>query len=169
MPRSVIGMRKNNLGFTLIEILIVLVIIGITFGFALISFGDFGESRRILFAAEQLLNKLQLAQQQAILETSTLGLRISNDSYQILQLQNNSQWKPISNKGLFKITYFPQDTHISLKTNRRTPSGVPSIILTSSGDMTPFSLYFGNEQEHNMALIVGKANGDLKFNVVNNK
>ncbi|WP_309598894.1 type II secretion system minor pseudopilin GspH [Legionella sainthelensi] len=169
MPRSVIGMRKNNLGFTLIEILIVLVIIGITFGFALISFGDFGEGRRVLFAAEQLVSTLQLAQQQAILETSTLGLRINNESYQILQLQNNSQWKPISNKGVFKVTYFPQDTHINLKINHRALSGGPSIILTSSGDMTPFSLYFGTEQEHNLALIVGKSNGSLKFNVVNNK
>ncbi|WP_058500199.1 type II secretion system minor pseudopilin GspH [Legionella gratiana] len=162
-------MRKNNRGFTLIEILIVLVIIGITFGFALISFGDFGESRRILFAAEQLLNTLRLAQQQAILETSTLGLRINNDSYQILQLQNNSQWKPISNKGVYKITYFPENTHITLKTHHRTPAGMPSIILTSSGDMTPFTLHFGSDNEHNVALIVGKSNGSLKFNVVHSK
>lgn len=169
MPRSVIGMRNDNQGFTLIEILIVLVIIGITFGFALISFGDFGESRRILFAAEQLINTLHLAQQQAILETSTLGLRINNDSYQILQLQNNSLWQPISNKGIFKVTYFPKDTKITLKTNYRTQPGTPSIIITSSGDMTPFTLNFSNTENQKIAFIIGKANGDLKFNVANSK
>lgn len=169
MPRSVIGMKKTNQGFTLIELLIVLVIIGITFGFALISFGDFGGSRRILFAAEQLLNTLHLAQQQAILETSTLGLRINNNGYQILQLQNNSRWKAISNKGVFKITYFPRDTYISLKTNHRTRAGTPSVIITSSGDITPFTLNFGTDQEHNIALIAGKANGDVTFKVVSSK
>jgi general secretion pathway protein H len=157
-------MRKNNQGFTLIEILIVLVIIGITFGFALIAFGDFGESRRILFSAEQLVNTIRLAQQQAILETSTVGLRIDNTGYQFLQLQNNTQWRPISDKGVFKMTYFPQDTQIILKTNNRTPAGFPAIIITSTGDMTPFTLSFGSTKENNMALLVGKRNGDLNFN-----
>ncbi|MBI2785151.1 MAG: type II secretion system minor pseudopilin GspH [Legionella longbeachae] len=159
-------MRKNNQGFTLIEILIVLVIIGITFGFALIAFGDFGESRRIKFAAEQLANTLRLAQQQAILETSTLGLRIDNMSYQILQLQNNARWKPLSKTGIFKMTYFPQDTIITLITNNHTPKGYPAVIINSSGNMTPFSLKFASSKESNLALLIGKQNGDLNFNLV---
>ena len=164
MRKSVTGMRKNNQGFTLIEILIVLVIIGITFGFALIAFGDFGESRRILFSAEQLVNTLRLAQQQAILETSTLGLRIDNTGYQFLKLQNNTQWRSISDKGVYKMTYFPQDTKITLKTISHTPAGSPAIIITSTGDMTPFTLSFGNNKESNIALLIGKRNGDLHFN-----
>lgn len=163
-------MRKNrhNRGFTLIEILIVLVIIGITFGFALIAFGDFGENRRILFSVEQLANTLRLAQQQAILETSTLGLRIDNASYQVLQL-NNALWKPISEKGVFKMTYFPQDTHITLKTNHATPPGTPAIIISASGDMTPFTLSFGSKQDPNLASLIGKRNGVLQLNVVPTK
>ncbi|CAM2904604.1 type II secretion system minor pseudopilin GspH [Legionella anisa] len=161
--------KKSNQGFTLIEILIVLVIIGITFGFALIAFGDFGESRRILFSAEQLVNTLRLAQQQAILGTSTLGLRIDNNGYQVFQLYNNAQWKPISDKGVFKMTYFPQDTHIILKTSNSTPAGAPPIIISSSGDMTPFTLNFGSKQDNNLALLIGKRNGELQFNVVNTK
>jgi general secretion pathway protein H len=108
---------RNNKGFTLIEIMIVIVIIGITVGFALISFGDFGESRRILFAAEQLMHTMRLAQQQAILESATLGLRIDNTGYQVLQLQNNSDWSPISNKGVFRATYFPQKYIHHIKNN----------------------------------------------------
>ncbi|MDP2365929.1 MAG: GspH family T2SS minor pseudopilin variant LspH [Ignavibacteria bacterium] len=154
-----------NRGFTLIEILIVIVIIGITVGFALIAFGDFGESRRVLFSVEQLVNTLKLAQQQAILETSTLGLRIDNTSYQILRFQNSSGWAPISNKGIFKVNYFPKNTVITLKTNHKTLQGAPSIIINSSGDMTPFTLGFGNSKEM-MTTLTGTHNGSMTFSTV---
>lgn len=167
MPRLVTGMKKTNLGFTLIELLIVLVIIGITFGFALIAFGDFGAHRRILFSAEQLVNTIRVAQQQAILETSTLGLRIEKTSYQFFQLRNNSQWTPLSNKGVFKRAYFPENTILTLKTHQDTPAGAPSVIITASGSMTPFTLRFGSTKESNMAVLIGKRNGNLNFTLKN--
>ncbi|WP_018576877.1 GspH family T2SS minor pseudopilin variant LspH [Legionella shakespearei] len=153
----------TNRGFTLIEILIVIVIIGITVGFALIAFGDFGESKRILFAADQLGNTLKLAQQQAILEHGTLGLKIDNTSYQILKLHNASEWKPISNKGVFKVHYFPHNTVITLKTNNKASVGAPSIIIGSSGDITPFTLDFGINKENTIVTLTGSANGTLNF------
>lgn len=164
MRKLVTGMR-NNQGFTLIEIMIVIVIIGITVGFALIAFGDFGESKRVLFAAEQLLNTLRLAQQQAILETSTLGLRLDNSSYQILQLQDNSAWRPLANKGIFKVNYFPKTTFITWRINNHPAAGAPSIIINSSGDMTPFTLNFGINKE-NVALLTGTRNGNLTLKKV---
>lgn len=168
MQKLVIGMR-NNQGFTLIEIMIVIVIIGITVGFALIAFGDFGESKRIVFAAEQLVNNLHLAQQQAILETRTLGLRIDNKGYQILQLQNNTQWSSLSNKGIFKVTYFPPNTVITLNISNRPPIGAPPILITSSGEMTPFTLTIGSAKESNLVVLMGSRNGDLKIKAANTK
>ncbi|KTD59199.1 general secretion pathway protein LspH [Legionella shakespearei DSM 23087] len=162
MQKLVTGMTTNR-GFTLIEILIVIVIIGITVGFALIAFGDFGESKRILFAADQLGNTLKLAQQQAILEHGTLGLKIDNTSYQILKLHNASEWKPISNKGVFKVHYFPHNTVITLKTNNKASVGAPSIIIGSSGDITPFTLDFGINKENTIVTLTGSANGTLNF------
>lgn len=164
MQRLVTGMT-NKQGFTLIEIMIVIVIIGITVGSALIAFGDFGESKRILFAAEQLTNTLRLAQQQAILETSTLGLHVNNKGYQIVQLQNNSQWSPMSSRGLFKPNTFPQNTLIHLKINTNPLHGAPEIIISAAGDMTPFTLSFSNNKEHRLALLTGSRNGDLKFKI----
>lgn len=152
-----------NRGFTLIEILIVIVIIGITVGFAMIAFGDFGASRRILFSADQLVNTLRLAQQQAILETSTLGLNIDKTSYQILRFENSTTWKPISNKGIFKVNYFPPNTIITLKTNSNPPLGSPSIIINASGDMTPFTLTFGTNKETVLTVLTGSQDGTLKF------
>lgn len=156
-------------GFSLIEILIVIVILGITVGFALIAFGDFGESRRIIFAAEQLNNTLRLAQQQAILETSTLGLRIDNTSYQILRYQKATQWQPISNKGIFKVYYYPKNTLITLKTNPAPLQGKPAIIIGPSGNMTPFTLSFGTKQENILTTLTGSHDGSLTFTLTKTK
>lgn len=158
-----------NKGFTLIEILIVIVIIGITVGFALLAYGDFGASRRIVFAAEQLVNTLHLAQQQAILENSTLGLRIDNTSYQILKYQKANQWNPISNKGIFKVIYFPKNTQIKLKTDTIQPLGSPVIIINSSGDISAFSLNVGDNKEPEMTTITAKHNGNIHIIRANSK
>ena len=88
MQKSETGMTRPK-GFTLIEILIVIVIIGITIGFALIAFGDFGEGKRIRFAAEQLINTIKLSQQKAILESSTLGLKVDQSSYRVFKFINS--------------------------------------------------------------------------------
>ncbi|CAM2799419.1 type II secretion system minor pseudopilin GspH [Legionella worsleiensis] len=165
MRRLVIGMTTNR-GFTLIEILIVIVILGITAGFALISFGDFGESKRIRFAAEQMANAIRLAQHQAILESSTMGLRIDSRSYQILKFQESGQWSPISNKGIFKINYFPKNAVITLKTGNKISGGTPAIIINSSGDMTPFVIMFANIKEEMVTTLTGTHNGTLSFDAV---
>ena len=162
MQKLVIGMTHNR-GFTLIEILIVIVIIGITVGFALLSFGDFGSSRRILFAADQLVNTIKMAQQQAILETSTLGIRFDNSSYQIVKLQNFSQWQPISNKGIFRIHQLPNNAAFFLSTEYKASRGNPEIVINASGDMTPFILNIGTSKDTILTVLKGDHNGSLTF------
>lgn len=162
MRRLVTGMTTNR-GFTLIELLIVIVIIGITVGFALISFGDFGGSKRIAFAAEQLGNTLHLAQQQAILESSTLGLQIDNNSYKIVKYQNSSGWSSGTNKVLYKVYYFPQNTSVTLKTNNKPARGFPAVIIDSSGEMTPFTIMVGTEKNSTIMTITGNHDGTIIY------
>ncbi|RUR08278.1 type II secretion system minor pseudopilin GspH [Legionella sp. km772] len=153
-----------NKGFTLIEILVVIVIIGITLGFALIAFGDFGESKKITYAGEQVEHLLQLAQQQAILENSTLGLKIDNQSYQILKFQNTSQWRTVTSRHLlFKIHYLPKGMIITLKTSNQKSSKDPGIIINSSGETNSFTLIFGTKKEPTIAVLTGQDNGELSF------
>ncbi len=154
-------------GFTLIEILVVILIIGITLGFALMAFGDFGESRRLLFSAEQLADAIELAQQQAILETTTLGLRIDNRGYQMMKLQHAITWTTMPQTGIFKMNYFPKNTVLRIQPTR--PAGVPTLVINPSGDTTPFVLHLGTAKQPDFITLIGKANGRLILTSGQNK
>lgn len=150
----------TNKGFTLIEILIVIVIIGITISFALLAFGDFGSNRRLLFAGEQLKNTLELIESQSILDGYTYGLNINNHGYQLLRLKDNKQWQTIPHKSIFRPQSFPDNTVITLKPSQHKQ---PAIVINSTGDITAFTLTIGTQQNNNLATLTGKTNGTLSF------
>lgn len=161
MRKLAIGMNANR-GFTLIEILIVIVIISMTVGFALLAFGDFGKSKQVLYAANQLENTLKLAQQQAILESSTLGLRIDSQSYQILKYQT-SAWLPVSSRSVFKMHYFPEKTEITVKTSLNHLDSQPAIIINPSGEFSPFTIALGTKEQGIIIMISGNAKRHLQI------
>jgi general secretion pathway protein H len=148
-------------GFTLIEILVVLVIVGIILSFAVISFGDFGESRRIVTAGDHLQNIMKLAQQQAILESRPLGIKITNTTYQLYQLNLPATWSARSNKDIFKEQSFPKNTKVKLVLDFKPKPGTPDIIFQNSGDMTPFKLFLGNAEQPTLVTIIGQSNGQI--------
>ncbi|KTD19442.1 general secretion pathway protein LspH [Legionella israelensis] len=145
----------------MIEILVVLIIIGITISFALLAFGDFGVSRRISMATDQFANTLRLAQQQAILESSTLGIIMKNGSYQIYRFQPNKGWNPVSNKGVFAVQHFPPQAATRLKVSSTVKKGAPDIIINSSGDITPFTLNIMTKNQEIVKTLIGRHDGYL--------
>lgn len=156
MPKLEIGM-SNNKGFTLIEILVVLFIIGITIGFALLAFGDFGAKRRVVLASEQFVTYIKLAQQQAILETSTLGITVSNNSYQASRYSASNNWQSFPAKSIFRKHTFPSD--VLLKFQPQQPQGAqPQIVINESGDMNAFRLTVNIKGEV-VVVIIGHHNG----------
>lgn len=58
--------RKNNSGFTLIEILVGLTIIGLLFGFGFVSFRDFSRRQALYGTVRNLKGDLRLAQETAL-------------------------------------------------------------------------------------------------------
>lgn len=163
------SVRNDNLktkiskGFTLIEILVVIVIISITLGMTLLAFGDFGASRRIEVEAEQLLNMIKLAQQQAILESGTLGIDVTKSGYQVYRFVPPSTWTAISKPNVFKSHTFPKNTSLRLNVPFQAPANVPDIVINATGDLTPFSLQLGTETSPGMVTLYGQQNGNLEL------
>ncbi len=144
-------------GFSLIELLVVLLIISITLGFAMLSYGDFGEKRSIVTAAQEFANYVTLVKQEAILESSTLGIRIDNTGYEALRFQESKTWQLMAH-SIFHHHQLPKRVVIHLKKNRN-QTQTPAIIVNASGDMTPFEIHFGTAKAADMVTVIGQSDG----------
>lgn len=148
-------------GFTLIEILVVLVIIGITIGFALIAFGDFGGSRRVITAAESLANQIKLIQQQAILESATYGIQVEATQYKVLKFTPPASWQNASAPFLMRAHAFP--SYAIVRFENTSSQKKPSIIIYSTGDMTTFRFTLGTTKKPNLIRVIGESNGNVQL------
>lgn len=155
-------MRANRRGFTLIEILVVLLIVGITLGFALLAFRDFGSTRRIIVAAEQFKNYVKLAQQQAVLETSTLGIQFKSNGYQMVRFAPPTNWTPMPLKSIFNRQHAIKDLVIHVEKTTNNPAN-PAIIINSAGEMNAFTLNFGSNKQQIITQIIGMPNGTIRL------
>lgn len=135
-------------GFTLIELLVVLLIIGITLSFGLMAFGDFGEKRRIINVAEQFINDMHALQQQAIIENSTLGIKIEQHQYSIWRFNfMQNIWEKDNSAKSSQHTVFPKQVIVNLQHRN------PDIIINSLGEINTNNIEFGSQNKPHIVLI----------------
>lgn len=155
MLKLVIGMQvKKQAGFTLIEILVVLVIISIVMTFAMLSFGDFGTRRAIVAEGQRFIHEINLAKQEAILESTPLVIRINQHGYEVMRFKEPNQWQPIKSP-VFQHA-FRKTLRVQLNAHKH-----KQLIVNSDGLITPFELKMGTESEPQMITIIGHTNGFL--------
>lgn len=133
-------------GFSLLEVMVVLVIIGGLFSFAVISMkaGDIHAS--VATEVRRLAAYLQVAQEEAILKNTEMALRFEHDRYQFLQLEQG-KWQPIEEDRVFKEYVLPKqmrfyvdvlDGSIPLAEDKRATEAM--VLILSSGEVSPFEL-----------------------------
>lgn len=127
-------LKKN--GFTLIEVLVVLVIISIILTFAVISFGDFGKSREQQAQVVQLQSSIRAAQAQAILMPNTLQLTINSHGYRYQRawydLKRQQQiWRNLNDDALSQPKLFAQGTEVKLSSKSKSIQFNPNGIVTT--------------------------------------
>ena len=141
-------------GFTLIEMLVVLALIGLLTGMAVLSAGASGSG--VEREARRLSAALRLAADESRLQGRVLGLRFDSQGYsyhELLPSESEGEsfpelvWIPLSQRGALAPRKWPPRLEFELRINGRAapsrlpqPSSPPQIILLPEGEFTPFSL-----------------------------
>lgn len=135
-------------GFTLIEILVVIVILTISITVVTLSVGYRDKTQILEKEARRLFSVFEFATEYALLQSQELGFYVMPDQYQVLILGSKG-WQPVENEKILTAHKLPdrlrlalslEGSNISLKKNPKDKVYEPQILFLSSGEMTPFLL-----------------------------
>ena len=134
-------------GFTLLEIMVVLVLVGIITSFALLSVGG-GPRERLAEEARRLAALVELHQQETILSGELRGIQFSRAGYALLSLNEKGEWQPPVAADTLIRHELPEDIALSLwvedqAVDLKTTGKLPQVVLLNSGEITEFVAVFG--------------------------
>ncbi len=154
-------------GFTLIEILVVMVLISIVLSMAVISIGDQRE-RQLREEIVRLQQLIQLARDESILNQRPLAVKFLDDGYRFEfqeTVEDERVWKTITTPDVLRERSLEHEMMIILRqdglpvTLENDDSG--RIVILSSGEMTPFEVEMGWPDDELTRLMTASPYGEL--------
>ena len=139
--------RSPPRGFTLLEVMIVMLLVGIMTGFALLSVGG-GPRERLAEEGKRLAALVELHQQEAILRGEPRGIRFTRAGYAILSLNEQGEWRPPAAATTLLQRELPEDIALGLWIDDRpaelaAAGQLPQVLLLAGGEATEFVAVFG--------------------------
>jgi len=105
---------KRYSGFTLLELLVVIVLISIILSMATLAITTGSPKDRLKVEAERFSALLKLAQDDALLNATELGIALTENSYQFVILADQ-RWQPVSNNNILRERKIPDDMEFELE------------------------------------------------------
>ncbi len=154
---------RHQTGFTLLEILVVLILLGIILSVAVLSAGG-GKERELEQEVQRIVRLIELAKEEAVLNRVELAIKFSPNAYEFLR-QENEDWLPYSDHRLFRPRNLGEEYELRLLQDGISVSlqekDAARIMLLSSGEMTPFELYVGLFNSEQRFHLIGNALGEI--------
>ncbi|MEJ0006904.1 MAG: type II secretion system minor pseudopilin GspH [Steroidobacteraceae bacterium] len=177
MPR-----QRANGGFTLIEILVVVVIIGIIITGALLSMSFTGADRQLHTEGERLVDLMNYAQEQGELQTRELGLYCTDHSYKFLAFDaRRNLWVPLDDDDALRARTLPDAIRLQLDVEGRqvvlasladeqkkkiAPADLaPHVMIFSNGDLTSFRVTLQRDGNDQSVTLLPDRQGKIKLRV----
>ena len=102
-------------GFTLVEILVVVIIVATISGIALMSIGLIGDDRELNTERQRLASLIEMAQDEATLQGREFGLELMTSTYRFVEFDPfTSEWSEIPGDDLFRMRQLPEGMEFEL-------------------------------------------------------
>jgi general secretion pathway protein H len=160
-------------GFTLVEILVVVVIIGVLSAGFLLSISLTNEGRDLDKESNRLLELIRYAREQAELQTREYGLILQDDSYEFVSYDvHRGVWRSIFEDDALRARKLPygldlklviETRPVVLKKPKDAKDKTPQVMIFSSGDLTQFELMMEREGGESSVTIFQDDKGEVAF------
>jgi general secretion pathway protein H len=166
----------RNRGFTLVEILVVVVIIAIVVSLAVLSIGVTGRDSQLDEESRRIEGLVGLLHERALLEGRDFGLRIEPAAYEFVVYEpRRDRWLPLDQEREFRHRELPKGVSFQLQLDSQVvvlkaidrtmssdaPPPGPQVAIAASGEGTPFRLTLLRDGTQAKASVDGDALGKV--------
>jgi len=149
MRRKCARAGADSAGFTLIEIMVVVVIIGVVAALMVLSFTLTGRDRELEKESDRLFALFTYAREQAELQTREYGVLFQDDGYEFLTYDvRRALWRSVPDDEALVARRLPDGLGVKLTVEARpvvltrpkdARDKTPQVMIFSNGDLTSFA------------------------------
>jgi len=176
---------RSETGFTLVELLVVIVIIATVLSIAMLSFGIIGDDRDLKTEAKRFAALTEVAQDEATMQGREFGVEILTAGYRFVEYDGlTGLWTDIPGDDTLRLRGLPEGVEFELYledkrilldndpapfedpekiTGRGTQAYAPHLLVYSSGDATPFELHLWRSHDDVRVVLRGDALGAVRI------
>ena len=158
-------MQRAQRGFTLLELMVVVVLIGIILTFVVRSVGDGGRRDRIQREVQRIIALVELVGEESVLKSSVIGMRFEKQGYAFMHY-DGEQWNEVAGDDLLKVYQLDEAMEmellvegfsVDLEQAAQPVEGEselqPQVVFMPSGERTPFELALRYEDDESGFLL----------------
>lgn len=163
-------------GFSLLELLVVVAIIGIFTGIAVLSIGVVGRDREIEQEAFRLKSLLDLVREEALMQNRDFGVEFTESGYRFYTYDyEHAAWLESGGDNLLKARELPEPLSLSLLVEDRElvletaeqedapESPKPQVLILADGQITPFRATLSRDVDGPTFTLSAELDGTLEI------
>jgi general secretion pathway protein H len=164
-------------GFTLVEILVVVVIMAVVISLAVLSIGVTGRDNQLDQEGRRVEALIDLLHERAVLEGRDFGVIIQPNAYDFLVYDTiRDQWLKFDEENEYRHRDLPKGVSFQLQLDQQTvvlkapdkalsggPLQQPQLAIAASGEGTPFRLILVRDATQAQAAVNGDAFGKVSL------